>query len=471
MMNKSAEGANLSGDIEAALHAIDQGTPAPPWIEASPGKFLRQFYDIWHLNGGFESGKYYRNSLRIMQERWLVDENKIRSLYPKLSGKTRITPGDIRILVALFINKWRFVGAHYDGADRSEDGYIPYNSDNPDSLIDNIIDALLAKNKQGFYLEVKKQSDVHKDDMYSVLEIFVDDQYKNSRALIHYSRNRTVIGPDPQETLRAFWFLLYEYHKSDLEKDQDLNILIWLVDAGSRVFEESDAFKPYFNLTFLISCMLTFANFDTIEDDESGDVVNIYKSIKSIDKKKRQRRWQWLNEKAIFIVQNLRKEERECIINDKFEDLSEIELKSLGITSEHIFPQQIPDKWSSKLRAFYGKNMKNLDETTLSVAIPRELTSRIDTPGNVKYYAHNKLVPDPEGHEEEASVRTIELSTPGENYDQAMIMTYMAARCRQRNKRAVKLNDGELALAYLRKHGFEVITLPDLMKLFLLSQG
>ena len=458
-----------SRNIETALSSIDQNDKVPGWIEQEPGAFLHQLFDAWHQNGGFRAGRYYRNSIRRMQEEWLVGDKEIKSLHPKLSGKIKINKREASILIDLFLYRWRFVEDQTDDLELTPDGYMSFAAADREHLRNRIIDAMFqvgkVEERDAIGIDERQKKSPQSEDLFNAIKLFAEEQYPAARAIMTLSRHRTVLGPSPTDTTKFFWYLLDQYYKEDKKRDKFDSMIIWIADVGSRRFEDDDAFDNYLNVASILVNLFTIANFDSVEDEGIKGSLSLLQKMKTISGRERSLRWKWLSQKAIFVLQNLRKDERQYIQESDARDFSDITVTHVGITGEHILPKQIPDRWSSKVRSFYGRSTSNLDDATISVTVKRILTTESGEHGNVEYMAHTKMTPDPEGGEDETLVKSIDLSSPGELYDYAMMLICLAARHRLTSDSSKDSGEGALAITYLRELGFEVLRLQDVFQI------
>lgn len=471
---------SLTEKISAVLTELDRGGHVPTEVTQTPGEFLRDFYEAWLENGGLEGGKN-RNSVRKMRN-WLTDEAEVRSLHPKLKGSVRISKDDACALIDLFLSRWKYLGIKEEDNSRTPDGYRPFPCGNSDKLRENLVDAMFPSDL-GILLPARAPARARKEISQTTWDD-ITNLFGESDAVITLSRHRTAIGATPAETMANFYkFLLYLRREI---KNDDL-ILIWVVDVGSRQAEDQDSWLEFYNFETLKTQFRAFATFDSTIDHEVNrnpekDTKNNAQTHDSFlrlleiqEEQPREERWRWLCEHAVIVVLNLRDEEFSELYADEDRHAGNPTVKDVGVTAEHILPSILPDRWGPNLRGIYGKNIQNLDEATITVYFRmagwnegvRE--NRNHGSSDIRYFAH-ALVPQ-QSRDDTSWVDTIvshEVDTPGPLYDEAFRIVYWAARYRLKEWRG-SIEGRErmwaLASAYVRKQGFQVLRLPEFMRI------
>jgi len=229
-----------------------------------------------------------------------------------------------------------------------------------------------------------------------------------------------------------------------------------------------------------------FASFDSESDLDDSDGEAEAKSspassgihdafLRSItipEEGHREKRWKWLCERCIIVIQNLRKEEFEHLYPDEDPQANKFRLRDIGVTAETILPSMIPNEWSNlrELRELYGRELKDISDATLTVNYyQNEAQANARKPDDVRYFAHafNRSYTDENAHD--AASRSAELKSPGSHYDEAMRLVYWAARHRLKKIRGEKdepdQDNWEIAVAYLANQGFRVIRLQEFMSI------
>jgi hypothetical protein len=302
--------------------------------------------------------------------------------------------------------------------------------------------------------------------------------YKDLDALIIQSRHHSTIGPTPWDTIRLFWdYMNYLYENIE---DKQL-IFIWIVDIGPRQVEDDRSWKDFLNFEMMKTQFRAFASFDSENDlddatssnrsdtrpERSGIHDAFLRSLTIPEEGHRERRWKWLCQRSVVVIQNLRKEEFQHLYRDEDENVDKFRLRDIGITAENILPSMVPHRWSNlkELRDLYGGEFTNISDATFEVHLDRHKKGRNSS---VRYFAH-ALSPEVANESHlDSIVRAYEISSPGPLYDEAMSLVYWAALHRLRNSREdlgdqTYDDDWAIAVAYLKNQGFRVIRLPEFM--------
>ena len=469
--------------ITSALTAIEADGTVADCIAKTPGAFLWEFYKAWVENGGQDGGKN-RNSIRRMRDVWLTDDSEVKSLHPKLTGKVRISKDDAKSLITLFLKRWRFVGVKDGDWILTADGYAPFPCRDCQALCDRLTDAMYPEGSKqaefGLILPARV-GDTHQIEGVNTWNE-IAKLYQDLDAYITLSRHNSAIGPTASETIRLFWHFMNHLYESVGEKD---TIFIWIVDIGGRQVEDENAWRDFFNFEMMKTQFRAFASFDSETDlddvqDTSDDQATAQRSgihdafLRSItipEEGHREKRWNWLCERTVIVVQNLRLEEFEHLYSDEDQQVGKIRLRDIGITAENILPSMIPNRWSQlrELRELYGRELTEISDATLTVLLNLSDKQAQQQPGGVRYFAHALRPQLTEGTPLNSAGITRELTSPGSHYDEAMSLVYWAARHRLKRTRGDQddphASDWAIATAYLVNQGFRAIRLPEFMSI------
>ena len=477
--------------ITAALTEIEQSGSMPDCVTETPGAFLWEFYKAWVDNGGQDGGKN-RNSIRRMRDHWLTGDTEVKSLHPKLTGRIRISKGDAKSLISLFLGRWKFVGVKKGDWVLTPDGYAPFQCRDCRNLCDMLADAMYPAGSPqariGLQLPVRA-SDVRFEQVQNDWKE-VANLYRTSDAIINLSRHRAVLGPEPPETMKVFWQLFKYFYDSIGESRK---VFIWIIDIGSRNADDNEAWAEFFNFEMLKAQFRAFASFDSFEDmeDLEGKYENDYDEINKPDNNSirdaflrsltipeeghREKRWKWLCERSVVIIQNLRKEEFDELYPDEDQGIDKIRLKDIGVTAENILPTIMPHTWGKdrRLKGLYGQQLESIADATLSVFFREDgwQQNQISSsdPQDIKYYAH-ALTPHVVGDSPRIWSSTAisqELNSPGDLYDKAFRTVYYAAchRLKAMTDGGKSADDWGIAVAYLQNQGFRILRLPEFLKI------
>lgn len=468
--------------IASALTAIETDDTVADCIVKTPGAFLWEFYKAWVENGGQDGGKN-RNSIRRMRDVWLTDDSEVKSLHPKLTGRVRVSKDDAKSLISLFLKRWRFVGVKEGDWVLTADGYAPFPCRDCQALCERLADAMYPEgSKQAeFGLILPTRSD-EADRITGSSWEDLSSLYQDLDAYITLSRHNSAIGPTASERIRLSWHFMNHLYESVGEKD---TIFVWIVDIGGRQVEDENAWKDFFNFEMMKTQFRAFASFDSETDaDDAGNASDdnattqrsgihdaFLRSITIPEEGHREKRWHWLCERTVIVIQNLRLEEFEHFYTDEDQQVAKIRLRDIGVTAENILPSMIPNRWSQlrELRELYGRELIEISDATLTVLLNLSEKQAHQQSEAVRYFAHALSPQLTEGTPLNSAGITRELTSPGSHYDQAMSLVYWAARHRLKQIRGDQddshASDWAIATAYLVNQGFRVIRLPEFMSI------
>lgn len=455
--------------VNAALEETDRSGRAPAFVRENPGQFLRDMYEVWHLQGGKEGGRW-RNSIRKMRDEWLIGRNAVPSLHPKLMGRVKATRADARALIDLFLTRWRYGEGDDALSSMTRDGYVGFDSNDLKRLRGGLLASLFRGDNRNANIAIPEQANGH-DDQEETRKRWVDVEkiLYECDALIALSRHKIAVGPGPWQTINNVWHQLNHLWEYDQRNEASNRVLIWVIDLGSREVEQPEAFEEYFNSGLLALQLASFAKFDSRPDgvaSRSSALLPVLRIPESIE---REQRWQWLSERTVIVAQNIRLEELDA--EDKLEDeqLLRLRLKDIGVTGEHVLPSTTPRAWGRELRQLYRKEIAASD-ATFTVFLRESPWLLDDRQRNIRYFAHTPLQNNrqrtaPAG-ESDWQTHSQELRAPDDRYDHAFRLVYWAARKRLGMVSDSSSSLGNESLAYLQKIGFRVLKLPTFLRIF-----
>ena len=456
--------------ITAALEETDRTGKTPDFIRENPGQFLRDMYEVWHRQGGKEGGRW-RNSIRKMRDEWLTGRNAVPSLHPKLMGRVKVTRSDARALIDLFLTRWRYGEDNDPVVSMTSDGYIEFTANDRRLLRDILLSGVIRSSEpsKGIDLPIQRRE---RDSFEETKRrwVNVEQVMRESDALITLSRHRIAVGGNTIETMTNFWHFLNHLYLNDQKSGESNRILVWVVDIGERLVEQEFSFSEYYNAGLLALQLKSFACFDSIYDDEKSGRSLLLPRLRIAEDVHRNQRWDWLSERTIIAVQNLRREEFDGLYEDQDAKVDSIRLKEIGVTAENILPNKTPREWSKTLRLLYGRQTEAADATI--TVFYKEIERPQSGPArDIRYFAHGPASGSVKPEEDPLpnvalSTRSIELQSPGQNYDDAFRLLYWAARFRLGLGGQDEREQSFDALAYLRHHSFRFLLLNDFLRVF-----
>ena len=475
--------------IRAALNEVETSGTFQDCITKTPGAFLWEFYKAWVENGGQDGGKN-RNSIRRMRDHWLTGDAEVKSLHPKLTGRIRISKDDAKNLMTLFLGRWKFVAVKEGDWVLTADGYAPFPCRDCKKLCERLADAMYPAGSEqarvGLGLPVRLGGP-NLEEIQSDWKA-IDELYRTSDAVINFSRHRAALGETPAETMKFFWKLFKNFYETMEERNQ---IFIWIIDIGSRQAEDEDAWAEFFNFEMLKAQFRAFATFDSDEDSEESETNSadsstkveqrsaireaFLRSLTIPEETHREKRWKWLCDHTVIVIQNLRKEEFSHLYEAEDAGIDKIRLKDTGVTAENILPKMLPHSWAQDrtLRDLYGSQLENVADATLTAFYRQDGWNSAERPAvhrnvvDIRYFAHaltrrqtNTALSD------FASYATSqEIVSPGDVYDEAFRIVYWAARHRLQSFGGEddQNRDWSIAVAYLNNQGFRTLKLLDFL--------
>ena len=453
-------------DIQKLLTEIDRAGVVPKWILIEPGMFMRAFYEQWHENGKTVGGRY-RNSVRRMRDTWLTDKNLVRSIHAKLIGRVKLSKSDTQHLIDLFLQRWEFVGTTLREDEVSDDGYKPFPSSDRVRLCRILIKAIFngqpeSQRKVLLFPKLREEGLIELHDDPQLIEQFA----WKSNAFIIISRQRTVIGPSQPASMMAFWHMVNEHFEYCRENPNREKINIWILDAGTCSVEDDDAFSSYYNTGFLALLFRMIKKFSSADDSFREEQSDLVKKLWIAEKDGTEERWQWLARTSIIAIQNIEREEFDGIYSETENQVSKFRLNDIHITKEHIFPSIIPQKWSKSLKQFYKSGAtEDMKEMTVSVSYKDDAWD--DSASLFRYFAHSTVAGIPAVEQDlKWGARSLELGSPGQDYDEAFRLLYLASKFRLQENKEYDINDESISFAYLRKLGFQLLKLDEFLQLF-----
>ncbi len=474
MLDKAETKGNFgkTQEIKDLLAEIDRTGKAPTSVVERPGEFLRRFYEAWYENGGLEGGKP-RNSIRRMRNEWLKGKAIVPSLHPKLTGQIKLSRAEATSLIDLFLTRWEYVGNRRDVDNVSPEGYIQFPASDKATLLRTVAEALFdgdpTSETESLLLPDQSISRlVQEDDADVGIDQYQDIILQSDTSII-MSRQKTVLGPNSEDTARIFWHYLSSIYNYDKENRNSQRNLVWMVASGERYIEDQRSVAEFFNIGFLIVLLRMFVSFHS-ERDQSEDISGtLARKLWLPETTQRHDRARWLHENAAIIVQNLDRETFKKLYPEEVEFFHKLRLKDTDITPEHIFPSVIPNIWAKPIRSIYKKGLDTLDQATITVHLGEG--DRTKSSNSVRYAVHGgtsefSLADKGDFSDLVWQFRSLDLQSPGSSYDDAAQIVRSAVTYRLRHTGDYEVTDESVALAYLHKLGYQVLSLSDFFKVF-----
>jgi hypothetical protein len=429
-------------DLElAAFERLSQVIPETADLAARPEKLVRVVHRAWKAAGGTVSGKP-RHS-----DRFLVDQLKdngitVKSLTPKLAGRTRIQSDDAMALIHHFLVHWPHRAEESEAA---EDGSIRYVSLLSSGEINGIAKSIahnLGKSTLSQSTDVGPiaftPTPLPGEDMGALLSRL----YAQCDCLFIVGTERPVVTQHPRTELWGFRNLMNVFRR--LESDTRARPLVWVLDMGRQVFEEFDveSRQRYIGVQSLITRL---------------------KALKLFDDPDREERWEWLRRRAAFIVLDTRFDPKPDMTN----------VRRPNFHPHHLSFTAIASTWASNsnFRTLYGSELERLDQRSFSVFFRTEgweddeAGDDEDAVVYRRYFGYAQFIQDVMRPHADRVARGLELPSPGASYEQAYRTAYAAAtqHLGLSNTSLEVAIDGRDAIKQLNYLGFRLLGLDKFM--------
>jgi hypothetical protein len=433
-----------SPKVMESLEIIAQYVSTSP--TEAPAEFVRDLGQRWKERGGLVAGKP-RHSDRYLDDLLRWQGTPIRSLTPKLVGRTNLKPADADVLVRLFLSHWEYVGDANSGeiAGRSAELYRPLLSE---AEIEGVC-GYVAERISAVGVETRSEVEAAAvlsppgEDSFDL----VANEFKEAAAYFQIGAGQTVLVTQPDKALVGFRYLINRLWAVD-KADARERILIWTVDLGRQDFEDPESLSRFINVQALISR---------------------FKALKLFKESVTEARWNWLQSRTVIVLHDTRSVRPEVPRLPAFDP-------------HHVLFSAIPPRWagSPEFLELYGH--ERLQETNYMIFLRRptegfpEATKRSDkvsSPEHQSYalrYFGNALFKS--GVTGEREIRGLRLKEPGWSYVEALGTTYLAAA----QMLGLRSASAELSIdgmkidsmhttEKLRHHGFLLLSLGEFLNL------
>jgi len=435
--------AEASPKVLESLQIIARHVSASP--ADAPVEFVRELAQRWKDRGGYLSGKP-RHSDRYLDDLLRWQGTPIRSLTPKLVGRTNLKPADADVLIRLFLSHWDYVGDPNSGeiTASTADVYQPL-------LLDAQIEEVcgyVAERISEIGVEARGEvesgvaSPLPGQDMYDL----VPAEFQQSAALFVVGAGKTMLVARPEDALIGFRNLINRFW--DIERaDGQERILVWTLDLGRQDFDDPESRLRFINVEELISR---------------------FKALKRFKEGVTEARWNWLQARTVIVLHDTRS------VRPDFPRLP-------AFDPHHVLFSAIPPRWagSPEFIALYGR--ERLQETIYTIFFkkmaeassgPRGLSDQTVSHGSqdyeLRYFGHALLKSDETG---ERQSRGLKLNAPGRSYVEALGTVFIAAThmlglgnpLGELSIDGMKIDPAH-AIEKLRHHGFLLLRLNEFME-------
>lgn len=410
-----------------------------------PTQFVLDLARAWKDRGGTVAGKP-RHSDRYLDDLLRGLGTPVRSLTPKLAGRTHLRPADAGVLVHLFLSHWEYGGdpnSSEIGA-RSADLYRPLLADAEIEAVcgyvENRIFSVGPEARSG--AESATESSLPGRDMNDLIAT----EFQKSIALFTVGAGQTLLVPRPELALLLFRDIMNRLWAVD-EADDEGRILIWTLDLGRQDFDDLESRLRFMNVEALISR---------------------FKALKQFKESVTEARWNWLRSRTLIVLHDTRSGRPEVPWLPPFDP-------------HHVLFSAIPPRWvaSPEFHTLYGT--ERVHETSYSIFLRKsgesppargQLSNEVPSPVREKYelrYFGQAVLTDEKG---DRQPRALQLIEPGRSYTEALGTVLIAAihvlglrsAPAELSIDGMRIDPGH-AIEKLRHHGFRLLGLDDFMRL------
>jgi hypothetical protein len=429
-MNSPAPPKNVLESLEIIAEYV-RTSPAD-----APVEFVRDLAHRWKERGGLIAGKP-RHSDRYLDDLLRGLGTPIKSLTPKLVGRTNLRPTDATVLVRLFLSHWDYIGdlGSNVGAP-SADLYRPILADAEIEAVSRYV----AERVSAIGADARSEAEAGMalampgEDMSELIAT----EFQASAAYFQVGPGQTMLVPQPDKILIGFRNLINRLWEID-EADDHQRILIWALDLGRLDFDDLES-------------RLRFMNVEA--------VISRFKALLRFKDSSREARWNWLQSKTVIVLHDTLGVRPDVPMLPAFDP-------------NHVLFSAIPPRWAglSSFLTLYGS--ERLHEANYSIFLrqPAKETSATRDIGSARgyefnYYGHAVLKSDTKN---EFEARSMKLNAPGRSYIDALGTVFVAAmHVLGLQTSAELLIDGmridpSHAREKLRHHGFLLMRLDEFL--------
>ncbi len=334
-----------------------------PEPEKEPARFVIGVHRQWKAAGGKVAGKP-RHSDQYLRDQLNAADTPVKSLTPKLVGKTNIGADDGASLLRFFFSNWPEAGAK-----EGEIRYAPLLSEQEIDTAANSIAAALAKRASGrprAAVTVLDDASIEPLPGEPIRELIVR-HFQECDALITVAPTQSVLTARPQTELIGFRGLMDNLWKIE-RRDHKSRALIWVLEAGGLNMDDIGTRKKYLGMQQLL---IRFKALEHFHEGSSDDKIS-------------EQRLDWVRSRGIIILLDAHRDWRE----------------EVHVPEElpHFFPHHVtntnihPD-WlaSPNFRALYGSELERIDERVFNVFFNASCKwpSAPDNDSDLRYFGYS----------------------------------------------------------------------------------
>jgi hypothetical protein len=392
-MNAVASRRNVAKSLEYIAEFV-AANPAE-----APVDFVRELARCWKERGGYLAGKP-RHSDRYLDELLKIRGTPIRSLTPKIGGRTNLRAADAHVLVPLFLSHWKYKGDPNSGEirDPTSDLYEPML---PDAEIGDVSAYIAERITASESETAPAMAPLLPGE--SSFELIVKE-FRESAGLITAATGRPLLVESDATALIGFRDLMDSLWAVE-RSDNQPRILIWTVDLGRRVFEDPEARQRFRYVQSLIER---------------------FKALVQFKESVTEARWNWLQSRVVIVV-------HDTVGHETLPGRPEVR-RLPAFDPHHVLFSAIPPKLggSPEFIALYGHqpaeaNYSVFIRTTDQFQGRMTRSDKRAVAGQsyaLRYFGHALLR---SGDKNEMELRGLQLEPPGWSYVEAQGNVFIAA--------------------------------------------
>jgi hypothetical protein len=422
-------------NVARSLEVIAEFVSADP--ARTPVEFVRELARFWKEIGGLLAGKS-RHSDRYLDDLLRRNDTPVRSLTPKLAGRTHLRPGDAEVLVRTFLTHWEYKGDPYSGeiTARPADQYRPLL---PEMEIEEVC-TYVAERIEAVSAEVRGAGDPAQASAplpgHDMMNLMVSE-FQEASAMFVVGAGRTMLVADPDKQLIPFRDLMNRLWAVE-KKDERQRLLIWMLELGRQRFEDHESIFRFMNVEAVLAR---------------------FKAMKRFKESDTEARWNWLRSRAMIVLHDTSSGLPAATWLPTFDP-------------HHVLFSAVPPRWvtSPEFNILYGGG--RIFDANYTIYLRKTSDRTSEQQGGpryqLRYFGNVVLKPD---EKSAGQFRGLQLGSPGESYTEALGTVFVAAARSlglQGIPAEVSIDNLKISPTYakekLQHHGFLLLSLDDFMK-------
>ena len=288
-----------------------------------PAQFVRDLHRQWKEGGGRVAGKP-RHSDRYLEEQLKERGTRVKSLTPKLVGKTNIGSEDGAILVRFLLSNWP-----QPGLDEEHMQYKALGSKSEVETIGDYIEEQLRKTPGASAISpIAIGGSVDEELPGEPNSQLISRLFRECDVMITVAPEQVFVSAGPKTELIGFRDLIDLLRRVEAE-DRRRRTLIWILDLGGPQLNDKSTRRKYLNVQQLIIRFKALIHYKDAEAEE---------------------RLEWLKERAVIIVLDTYGDWRGSVNLARLPNFSSSHLSLSATTTEWMS--------SPNFRALYGSELE-----------------------------------------------------------------------------------------------------------------